>query len=150
MQTETFTKPVPAPTPETEAFWEGCAQGRFLLQHCSRCRHVQFYPRPLCTQCHGSDLEWRAAGGGGRIHSYTIVYRGPGPAFDADVPYGLVLVDLDEGPRILANLRGASEGVEIGSRVRLYFEPRGGIHLPQAEPEAAPSRHLQTSEEPSP
>ncbi|WP_051236413.1 Zn-ribbon domain-containing OB-fold protein [Ottowia thiooxydans] len=150
MQQETSTKPVPVPTPETEAFWEGCAQGLFLLQHCDHCGHVQFYPRPLCTQCHRTDLSWRAAGGGGRVHSYTVVYRGPGPAFDTDVPYSLVLVDLDEGPRIMANLRGASEDIEIGSRVRLYFEERGGVHLPQVEFESASSRILKTSEESTP
>ncbi|MGB3070167.1 MAG: Zn-ribbon domain-containing OB-fold protein [Ottowia sp.] len=143
-------KPVPVPTPETEAFWEGCAQERFLLQHCGHCGHVQFYPRPLCMQCHGTGLEWRAAGGGGCIHSYTVVHRGPGPAFDADVPYGLVLVDLDEGPRIMANLRGACGDIEIGSRVRLYFEERGGIHLPQVELNAVPSHHPKTSEKFSP
>lgn len=150
MQPENSAKPVPIPTPETEAFWEGCAEGRFLLQHCGDCKHLQFYPRPVCTRCHGANLEWRAADGGGCIHSYTTVYRGPGPAFDADVPYLLVLVDLDEGPRIMANLRATPEDVEIGSRVRLYFEPRGGVHLPQVELAPMPPQNPSISPQTTP
>ena len=71
------------------------------------------------------------------MHAVTVVHRAPSAAFKADVPYAIALVDLDEGFRMLANVVGtAPETVRIGDRVRLVFEPRGEVALPQFTPAA--------------
>ena len=90
-------------------------------------------PRFLCPACWSDDLEWIDAGGGGSVHSFTIVRRAPLAAFAAHVPYVLALIDLDEGPRMVANICGADAlQVRIGDRVRVAFEEReGGGKVPQ-------------------
>jgi uncharacterized OB-fold protein len=48
------------------------------------------------------------------------------------VPYAIALVDLDEGFRMMANVLGPDpESLTIGDRVRVVFETRGDLALPQ-------------------
>ena len=61
--------------------------------------------------------------GRGTIYSFTTQYRPGAPGFADDVPYTLVLIDLDEGFRVLADLRDCPEGsLAIGLRVRAIFD----------------------------
>lgn len=126
------TKPVPVPTAETRPFWDGCRAGVLRYQRCAACGRPQFYPRTRCAGCGGADLGWRDSRGLGTVHAVTVVHRAPTPAFARDVPYALALVDLDEGFRLMANVVGGDpETVAIGDRVRVVFERRGEMALPQ-------------------
>ena len=59
----------------------------------------------------------------------------PGPAFAERAPYVIALIDLAEGPRLMMNvINCAPEDVTIGMAVRVTFEKRGDMALPQAEP----------------
>jgi uncharacterized protein len=127
-------KPAPRISAETQPFWDGCRQGELRYQLCRDCGRVQFYPRALCAGCGATALEWRRSRGEGSIHTVTVVYRAPSPAFRGDVPYAIALVDLDEGYRMMANVLGPDpEGLAIGARVRVVFETRGDVSLPQFE-----------------
>lgn len=48
----------------------------------------------------------RPASGHGKVHSFSVVHRAPGPAFKADVPYAVLLVELREGPRMISTFVG--------------------------------------------
>jgi len=125
-------KPLPPVTAETRPFWEGAAAGELRYQACLACGRAQFYPRVLCAACGGTDLAWLHSRGEGTVYAVTVVYRAPSPAFRADVPYAVALVDLDEGFRMLANIVGGDpERVAIGDRVTVVFERRGGVTVPQ-------------------
>jgi hypothetical protein len=125
-------KPVPVPTAETLPYWEGCREGVLRYQFCTACRRPQFYPRVRCAGCGGAGLEWRVSRGLGTVHAVTVVHRAPQPAFGADVPYAIALVDLDEGFRMMGNVVGGDpQAVAIGDRVRVTFERRGEAALPQ-------------------
>lgn len=129
-------KPVPTITGETRPFWEGCAAGELRLQTCRACGRPQFYPRLVCAACGGTALAWLPSAGRGTVHAVTVVHRAPSPAFRPDVPYVVALVDLDEGVRMMANVVGAPpDRVAIGDRVRVVFERRGDVTLPQFTPE---------------
>ncbi len=128
-------KPLPPITADTRPFWDGCREGELRYQVCATCGHAQFYPRVLCARCGGVELAWRRSTGQGTIHAVTVVYRAPSAAFKEDVPYAVALVDLDEGFRMMANIVGGNpEAVAIGDRVRLVFERRGEVALPQFAP----------------
>jgi uncharacterized OB-fold protein len=130
-------KPLPPITPETRPFWDGCRAGELRYQSCGGCGAAQFYPRTLCARCGGVDLAWRAARGDGTVYAVTVVHRPPSAAFRADVPYALALVDLDEGFRMMARIVGIEpERVAIGARVRVTFERRGDLAIPQFTPAA--------------
>jgi uncharacterized OB-fold protein len=74
--------------------------------------------------------------GCGVVYSFTIVYRASSAAFEADVPYIIVLVNFSEGFRMMMNLRNWSpEVARIGLPVKAIFEDCGqGLCLPQVEP----------------
>ncbi|MBR0681544.1 Zn-ribbon domain-containing OB-fold protein [Roseomonas eburnea] len=135
-------KPWPVPNADTASFWEGCAQGELRLQRCLSCGAAQFPPRALCARCHAPSPAWEKASGRGRIVSHTRVHRPPSPAFKAEVPYVVALVALEEGPRIMVNLRGtAADDPQIDDAVCIGFDPPAGpngIALPHAVAAEAP------------
>lgn len=133
---EATKKPLPTPDADSAAFWIGLKEGKLLLQHCLDCGNVQYYQQSLCRRCGGERLEHRAASGRGKVHSFSVVYRAPGPAFKRDVPYAVLLVDLEEGPRMISSLVGAKpESVTFDMPVQLVCEKASDeITLPRFRP----------------
>ena len=130
-------KPVPHPNSDTRSFWEGCHAGVLRYQCCGNCGPVPLIPRAVCSHCHTLALEWKDASGHGTILSYTNVYRAPTQAFRADVPYVIAIIDMDEGFRLMVNVRGGpGPHVQIGAAVRVDFEQRGEVTVPIAVLEA--------------
>lgn len=125
---------VPEPTPETQPFWDGAAAGELRIQRCLDCGRAYFYPRPACPHCGSSTVEWFTASGDATLHSYTITHRAA-PGFDA--PYAIAVVELAEGARMMANIVGVEptpENLVLDMPLRVTFEQRGGITLPQFTP----------------
>ena len=110
MSVHAARKPLPAPDADTARLWEGLRQGKLLLQHCDDCKHVQYYQQALCRACGSENLIHRPASGQGKVHSFSVVHRAPGPAFKADVPYAVLLVELREGPRMISTYVGGDPG----------------------------------------
>ena len=57
--------------------------------------------------------------------------------YQDEVPYFIVMVQTDEGPRMVGNLYGVPatpESVSIGMPVEVFFEDREGVHVPQWRP----------------
>jgi len=135
MEKPQIEKPIPVITTESRPFWDGCRDGRLMLQQCGDCGGWIYYPRALCTHCHSDNLEWKQASGEGVIYSYTVCRRPAGPAFKEEVPYVVALIDLKEGPRMLSNVIGcAPEAVRIGQDVRVRFEALNDeVTLPKFE-----------------
>ena len=111
-------------------FWNGCAAGELRYQRCRACAALQSYPRAYCARCAAADLEWRTAQGIGVVYALTRVERAPSDEFRALAPYVIILVDLDEGGRMMAH---GAPGLSIGARVRVRFFEHGGRHLPRVE-----------------
>lgn len=107
---------------DSRPYWEGLAQGELRIQRCKTCAKAVFYPRALCPHCHSDQLSWIVAKGLGTIYSYTVVHQAFGP-FAADVPFVIVLIELEEGARMMSRLLEASrERVTIGAAVQVVFE----------------------------
>ena len=134
-------KPVPVPTPETQPFWDGCAAGELRIQRCTDCGKPYFYPRPVCPDCGSANVEWFTASGRATLYSYVINHRAA-PGFDDDVPYAIAVVQLAEGPRMMANILGlpaTPEALELDMPLQVTFEARGNVSLPQFKPVEIPA-----------
>lgn len=134
----TLGMPRPAPTHDSEPFWAATADGELIVQHCNACGHNQLYPRMLCVACHRQELDWWPASGRGTVYSVTVVRRAPSLHFVDDVPYAIALVDLVEGPRLMANIVGCPpQDVTIDLPVVVDFDDlAGGVRVPRFRPEA--------------
>ncbi|MCL1961463.1 MAG: Zn-ribbon domain-containing OB-fold protein [Desulfovibrionaceae bacterium] len=126
-------RPLPRSTAATEGYWRAAGEGRLVVQKCHACGHLQFYPRNLCFQCQSDQIGWDPVSGLGTIYTFTVNYRAPAPFFKTRLPYVVAIIELDEGPRLMANILGVSpEAVAIGKRVKAVFEKiSDGIVLPQ-------------------
>lgn len=115
--------------PITAPFWEAAARRQLLLQRCRGCGAHQFYPRPYCVRCQ-SEVEWVPVAGTGTVYSMTTVRAQLVPDFPP--PYVVVLIELDEGPRLVSGVVGRPVG--IGDRVRVQWKERpDGPPLPMFE-----------------
>jgi len=135
--TEARTKFAPEATPETQPFWDGCREGVLMLQHCGGCGDAYFPPSPYCPRCLSDEVEWKPASGRGRLHTYLISHR-PAPGFDADAPYAIAIVELDEGPRMMSNIVGVPntpEHLVLDMELQVTFEARGdAVQVPVFRP----------------
>jgi uncharacterized OB-fold protein len=127
---------LPAVTPLTQPYWDGAREQKLLFQQCRKCGANWHPPMPICPQCHSSEIDWLAAAGGGAVYTYTIVHHPTHPAFTDKVPYVVAVVELDEGPRIVVNIKNCDvTDVRGGMRVGIFFEDVSeGFRLPQAQP----------------
>ena len=110
------------------------AHGGFEVPRCSACDALHFPPRVVCPHCAGTAFRWTGLSGRGVVYSATTVRR----KADAGGDYGVCLIDLDEGPRLLSRVDGLTpHEVRIGQRVvvrlghggeepPLVFEPFDG------------------------
>ena len=132
--------PVPVPDADTAPFWDAVGERRLVVQRCGGCGRWIWQPKPLCPSCHAPDPEWREVAGIGRVASWTVV-RPPVIAAFADlVPFVILLVELDEGVRMVGQLvdddghllrtDGSEEGVGMGARVELRWRDQDGTTLP--------------------
>ena len=94
-------------------------RGKLGYQRCAECSAAVFYPRVLCPVCGSGALEWRDSAGRGTVYATTAVHS------RSRDPRNVVLVDLDEGFRMMSRVEGVpAEEVEVRTRVR--FEVRQG------------------------
>ena len=130
----TAVHPAPILTDDNEAFWEAAKEGRLVAQRCRGCGKLHHPPRPMCPQCHSLEHELVDLAGTGVVYSYALLHHPQNPAFTYPIP--AVLVDLDEGVRVVSNLVGISPSeIRIGMEVEVAFEPaEGGGAVPVFRP----------------
>lgn len=133
-----MTAALPPIAPELAPFWAAAARGELLLPRCDRCGLHIWYPRPYCPDCASLAVSWVPASGFGHVYSFTVDRRRPRNAAATEVaPRVIAYVELDEGPRVVAEIVGAApdpasiepasdpagiEPISIGQRVRAVFE----------------------------
>jgi uncharacterized OB-fold protein len=114
----------PTITELNRAFWEGCVAGELRLQRCRPCGHLRYPISEICPRCLSPDYDWQAMSGRGEIVSWVIFQRGYQEAWTPLVPYNVVLVQLDEGPRMFGNVEPiARTDLAVGAPVRAVFLP---------------------------
>jgi uncharacterized protein len=117
-------KLVPQPVGLNAEFYAHCAAGELRFQRCEACATWRHPPRARCAACGSDQWEWALATGGGRVFSWTITHRPLDPGFADEVPYAVVVAEMDEGPRLVGNLRGIEPTeLELDLPIVVVFEP---------------------------
>lgn len=122
-------RPVPQGDRDTAPFWEAQTEHRLTFQKCSDCDEIRYPVGPMCPECHSLAFEWVESSGRGTIYSYTVVRHQTHPAFA--VPYTVALVEMEEGPRVVAELQGdGADSPKIGTAVRVEWVDHPNQPLP--------------------
>jgi uncharacterized protein len=99
-------------------------------QACTACSACWYFRRTFCPRCGHAPPQDRAASGKGTVHAVSLVARAPSDALRPYAPYALVLVDVDEGFRVMAH---GAPGLRIGDRVQCRFIDLAGRRVPRFE-----------------
>ena len=101
---------------------EALQQNRLLGLKCRSCGAITVPPKIACRQCAGSELDVTVVKGSGKIRTFTTVNVAADGRED-EMPYTIVMVELEEGPWLMGNLEGidpqAASMELIGKRVKM-------------------------------
>ena len=122
-------KPIPVPDEVSKPFWDACNERRLIVQNCTACNRLQYPPQAACAACgSAANLEWRDVSGRGRINGYCVMYQSRVGPLQADQPFNIAVIELEEDPAIkfLSSLPGTPlEEVPVGARVEVDFQDVG-------------------------
>ncbi len=119
----TPAKPLPQIAPEMAPFFEAAGRHELVVQRCARCGALRFPARTICSRCLGRDATWLPVRGRGTVFSFALMHQANHPGFAAEVPYAVVVIELEEGVRLLSNLVDCPvRDVRIGMPVEVVFE----------------------------
>lgn len=108
-----------------ELFQAIAAAGQLHVQQCADCGSYAHPPRYYCGRCFSSAYRMVPVSGAGTVYSHTLSHVTAEPAWKDEVPYATVVVELDEGPRLVGAARHPDPAaIRIGQRVRVVPEPR--------------------------
>ncbi|EKF21223.1 hypothetical protein C731_4809 [Mycolicibacterium hassiacum DSM 44199] len=122
---------------DTQFFWDGLKEHKLLIQRCKDCGKFRVPPRPMCGNCQSLNWEAVESSGRGTVYSWVMPQYPPLPFFE--YPYIVVLVELEEGVRIVSNLRDIDPAeVKVGMPVEVFYEAfnDGELVLHQFRPAA--------------
>ena len=113
---------------DTEFFWAGTKVGQLRIQRLpdGTLRHP---PIPAIWQDKSEQTDYVVASGRGEVFSYVVHHAPKVPG--RQLPFVVALVELEEGVRMLGELRGIDPAdVQIGLPVRVEFEKLDEAVLP--------------------
>jgi uncharacterized OB-fold protein len=109
--------------PEEMPYWRAAKQHKLVLQRCDGCGKVWFPIGPTCPFCQSNTFTWTQMSGRGIVHSYVIYHKAWIPYYRDKVPYALVQVEIEEGPRLTTNLWDVPvDQIRIGMKVEASWE----------------------------
>ncbi|MGH9018506.1 MAG: Zn-ribbon domain-containing OB-fold protein [Acidimicrobiales bacterium] len=91
---------LPAFAPDGGFFWEGTAAGELRIQKCNACGRLRHPPRVMCPACRSTDRGYAVMSGQGTIWSYVVPHPPLLSPYSDLAPYNVVVVELDEDPRL--------------------------------------------------
>ncbi|HEY3672071.1 MAG TPA: zinc ribbon domain-containing protein [Acidimicrobiia bacterium] len=87
--------------PDDAFFWDAAVEGRLVIQRCADCGTLRHPPAPMCGACGSLRWDTQDSSGRGRIVSWISSLH---PNRPDDAPRIVVLVQLEEGTRLVSNL----------------------------------------------
>lgn len=119
----TSRKPLPVLEGLAGEFYGFCRQQQLRFQRCTQCHTFRHVPREICSRCNSFDWEWVASSGRGTVYTWTVVERALHPAFASATPMAPVVVEMEEGVRMLSELVDCPIAeLRIGMPVEAVFE----------------------------
>ncbi len=104
-------------------FWTAGEQGRLVLPTCVATGRAFWPPSPVSPFVSGGAVDWRVAEAVGALVSVVVYRRIFQKAFEPLTPYGVGLIELDAGPRLMGHVPHPDDpaAARAGERAVLRF-----------------------------
>ncbi len=92
---------------------------------CGRvCSEIGRPVAPVCQYWLSEEYDWVKMSGKSKVVTWNVCRRAFNPSLDADGPYNVALVELDEDPRLFTQVVGGPlDEIRAGMRVETTYEP---------------------------
>ena len=128
MPSETVAPPFTA-----AEFYQYLAQHKLVGSRNLTSGNLYVPPRPMCPVSHSTDMELVEVSGKGKLVAFSVITIAPTAIIEAGYnrsnPYCAGMVELDEGPRVAAQILGLDvahpENIKIGIPLNVAFVERG-------------------------
>ena len=121
--TPEYPRPLPRLRGFAADFYAYCRKHELRFQRCSACGRWRHVPRDMCAACGSFDWEWARSSGKGTLFSWTTTTQPMMPQFADLVPYSPVVVELEEGVRMLSWLVDTdAHDFTLGLPVEVVFD----------------------------
>ena len=115
------------------AFVDHLKDHKLMGSICQSCGMKYLPPRPLCTACHETKMEWVEMERVGKLKAYTVIHIAPTAMLDEgygrDNPYCTGIVEFPEGLSMSGQILGVDarnpESIVVGTPVTVEFVERG-------------------------
>ena len=105
-----------------EQFYKFASERKLMAAKCKKCGTMLLPPRPMCTKCFSSDLEWVELENEGKLLTYTVIHVSP-KQFESFVPYSVGIVELEDGLKLPGMIRGVEpEKISVGMDLKVDFD----------------------------
>ncbi len=126
--------PMPEVTPVSRPYWAGLDEGELRYQRCGACGNAWLPAREECPRCLEDEVTWQASAGRGRIVSWVVYHQAVHPSFADRIPYNVAVVELDEGPRLITNIKADPDDLSIEQPVVAVIEREGDVSVARFTP----------------
>lgn len=104
-------------------FYSYCKKHELRFQKCTACGAWRHVPREMCPECGSFDYQWAKSSGKGQVFSWATTSQPMLPHFAEDVPYAIVIVELEEGVRMATWVVDVPpDQLRIGMPVEVIFD----------------------------
>jgi uncharacterized OB-fold protein len=101
-----------------------------MVARCKKCQVLLLPPKPMCTKCFSSNLEWVELEKKGKLITYTVIHIAP-KQFEEKAPYAVGIVEFSNGLRILGMICGIlPEQLKVGMQLMVDFEKELPVQWP--------------------
>ena len=104
------------------SFYKFVSEKRLMAAKCNECGTVLLPPKPMCTKCLSTNLQWIELEGAGKLLSYTVIYIAP-EQFQSITPYTVGIIELKNGLRLPGMIRDVNaEEIRVGMDLKIDFD----------------------------
>lgn len=105
-----------------EQFYKFVSERKLMAAKCKKCGTMLLPPRPMCTKCFSSDLEWVELKNKGKLLTYTVIHVSS-KQFESLIPYAVGIVKLEDGPKLPGMIQDVeSEKISVGMSLEVDFD----------------------------
>ena len=109
------------------------SEWKIMGSRCKKCGALALPPRPICTSCFASRMEWVQFNGDGKLAAFTSIAVAPPlmakEGFGKNNPYVVGVVELEEGVKIVARITGVDakepRKIKVGTSLGAEFLQKG-------------------------